>query len=393
MTGTIRYLKIANFRSIDVLELHDIKPFSVFAGPNGAGKTHFFEALNFVNLVMRSGAEEAIKKQGGFRNIHCWKRDCEAARVFEFEAVFEFETMSQSLRGENPNRIQQLTYRLTLQQLETSSPLKKEEILFDNHDKPITEQNMMTFFQKSTENMPRDNNPKQIEIEEVFYNHSIVPVLRRVLPFRMDLFFSHFRLYRIDPFDAKAPVKNYDDSELFYNGINLASVLTRLEKDDEIRETINEWMELIVPGLEKVETQTERFTGSTVLAFQEEGLKDVFPAHLISDGTIYLLSILVAILDIPEVGITLIEEPERGLHPQAVMELAGLFREKATFEHPIWVTTHNEALVRCLKNNELWLVDKKQGQTEMKQVQVVDKLASTLDQAWLTNALGSGLPW
>ena len=39
MTDTIRYLKIANFRSIDVLELHDIKPFSVFAGPNGAGKT------------------------------------------------------------------------------------------------------------------------------------------------------------------------------------------------------------------------------------------------------------------------------------------------------------------------------------------------------------------
>ncbi|MEN8221376.1 MAG: AAA family ATPase [Pseudomonadota bacterium] len=51
MTGTIRYLKIANFRSIDVLELRDIKPFSVFAGPNGAGKSNFFEALDFVNLA------------------------------------------------------------------------------------------------------------------------------------------------------------------------------------------------------------------------------------------------------------------------------------------------------------------------------------------------------
>lgn len=393
MTGTIRYLKIANFRSIDVLELRDIEPFSVFAGPNGAGKTHFFDALDFVNLVMRFGAEEAVKKQGGFRNIHCWKRDVEAACVFEFEIVFEFETKSQSLRGDDPNPIQQVTYRLTLQQLETSSPLKKEEILFDNDDKPITEQNIMRFFQKSTEDMAGDNNPKQIEIEDILSNHSILPVLRPILPFKMDLFFRHFRLYRIDPEAAKSPLKNYDDSQLNTNGLNLASVLMRLEKDDEIRETINEWMALIVPGLEKIETQTERFTGSTVLAFQEEGLKDVFPAHLISDGTLYLLSLLVAILDRPELGMTLIEEPERGLHPQAVMELADFFREKSTFEHPIWVTTHNEALVRSLKNNELWLVDKKQGQTEMKQVQVVDKLASTLDQAWLTNALGGGLPW
>jgi predicted ATPase len=64
-------------------------------------------------------------------------------------------------------------------------------------------------------------------------------------------------------------------------------VLNRLEKDDDIRETIIEWMELIVPGLKNVQTISERFTGSTVLAFQEEDVEEAFPAHLISDGTIY----------------------------------------------------------------------------------------------------------
>lgn len=386
MIGTISYLKIANYRSIDVLELRDIKPFSVFAGANGAGKTNFFEALNFVKLIICFGVKEAIKKQGGFRNIHCWKRDFEARRVFEFESVFEFKT-------NNQNSIQQLTYRLTIQQLDTATPLKKEEIWFDENEQPMTEQNITTLFRESTEGMSHDNNLKQIEIEEVFHNHSIIPMLRRILPFSMDLFFTNVRLYQIDSAEAKIPIKNDDDSELSHNGRNLAAVLTRLEKNDEIRETINEWMELIVPGLEQVQTQSEKLTGSTVLAFQEEDLTEVFPAHLISDGTIYLLSVLVAILDHPPLGITLIEEPERGLHPQAVMELVEIFRQKATYEHPIWVTTHNEALVRCLKNYELWLVDKKQGKTEIKQVQVVDKLASTLDQAWLTNALGGGLPW
>jgi predicted ATPase len=33
-----------------------------------------------------------------------------------------------------------------------------------------------------------------------------------------------------------------------------------------------------------------------------------------SDGTIFALSLLVAVLDTPKYGLTLIEEPERGLH-------------------------------------------------------------------------------
>jgi len=377
MTDTIRYLKIANYRSIDVLELRDIQPFSVFAGPNGAGKTNFFEALDFVNWVIQFGVHKAIKKQGGFKNIHCWKRNAKAARVFEFEIKTQ-------------NNLQDLTYRLTIDQLETSSPLKKEEIWLD--EKPITEQNLVAIFRQSPDDSLPQQNQEPIEVKNIFHNLSIVPAVQQVLPFRMD-FFNNFRLYRINPEEAKRAVENEDDSELSHNGGNLAAVLNRLEKDDDLRETLLEWMTLIVPGLEQVHTKSERLTGSTVLAFQEAGLENVLPTHLISDGTIYLLSVLVAILDRPERGITLIEEPERGLHPQAVMELVDGFREQASFERPIWVTTHNEALVRCLKNNELWLVDKKQSLTKMKQVQVVDKLVSSLDQAWLTNALGGGLAW
>ncbi len=366
MISTIRYLKIANYRSIDVLELHDIKAFSVFAGANGAGKSNFFDALNFVNWVIQLGAHKAIKIQGGFQNIHCLKRPLDAARVFEFESVFELETETQ--------KTETLTYHLEIHQLDTV---------------PILEEYMLANGKKWTvDDIFRDNE----DAKQAFFrsSQSFLPLFST--DFQLPLF-NHFRLYRFDPEEAKSPLKNYDDSELNQNGRNLAAVLTRLEKNEEIRETILDWMALIVPGLEQVQTQTEKLTGSTVLAFQEEDFKEAFPAHFISDGTIYLLSLLVAMLDQPELGITLIEEPERGLHPKAIIELVEGFREQATYEHPIWVTTHNEALVRCLKNNELWLVDKKQGATEMKQVQIVDQLATTIDEAWLTNALDGGLPW
>lgn len=372
MRGSIRYIKIANFRSIDQLELHELKPFSVFAGSNGAGKTHFFEALDFVNSVIHIGAYKAIKKRGGFKNIHCWKRNFDAARVFEFKSVFEFETETR--------QIETLTYHFKISQLETH-PYLEEYLLQGSLGKKWT---VADFFK---------DNKEGHQAKEAFQRRgqSFLPLFP--LSFSGMPFFKHFRFYRIEPREIKITVKNDDDSELSENGCNLPAVLSRLETNKSIRETINEWMELIIPGLEQVRTQTERLTGEIVLAFQEENVAQAFPAHLISDGTLYLLSLLVAILDRPDFGISLIEEPERGLHPQAIMELVDSFREQATYQRPIWLTTHNEALVRSLKNDELWLVDKKQGVTQMKQVQVVDKLASSLDQAWLTNALGGGLPW
>jgi len=64
MSGqTIHYLKITNFKSIDSLEVRNLKPFSVFAGANASGKSNFFDALDFVRTFMESGAE--IRQQPG----------------------------------------------------------------------------------------------------------------------------------------------------------------------------------------------------------------------------------------------------------------------------------------------------------------------------------------
>lgn len=345
MTGTIRYLKIANYRSIDILELHDIKPFSVFAGPNGVGKSNFFEALDFVNWIIRFGADEALKKHGGFENIRCLKRP--ELDEFEFEIEIELPQV---------DKINKFYLKM--------SQLDKEPIL----DQGIYYEESKVHRQK-------------ISTEVLIFEEKI------------NRFLENIRLYRIEPIEAKLPVNNLDTSSLHSSGRNLAAILNRLEKNEEIRETILEWIDLMVPGLESVQSHTERLSGNTLLAFKEKGIEKLFPAHMISDGTIYLLSLLVAMLDRPNpLGMTLIEEPERGLHPHAIIELVDSFREIATLESPIWVTTHNEALIRVLKNHELWLVDKKQGATHMKAIRQYDASTLPLDQAWLCNVLNGGLP-
>jgi len=352
MPIAIRYLKISNYRSIDELELHDIPAFTVFAGANGSGKSNFFDALDFARLVDRFDVKEALQRHGGWENIRCAKS--EQSR----EHVFLVETTNDKIQFDNLN---------------TDS--SKVNLVWENEFRNYIENHIKvgeSWGERINELYGRFKSEKQ-EAWKLFLN---------------------LRLFRIEPRDIKeSNTSIHDDSELQRYGQNLAAVLRRLEKDDEVRETIIDWLQLIVPQLEIVQTEAERLSGSAQLAFKEKGTDKLFPAHLISDGTIYLLCLLVAMLDRPKTGITLIEEPERGLHPKAIMELVKGFREHATIESPIWLTTHSESVVRMLKDNELWLVDKKDGKTQINPVRNIENLQLNLDEAWLSNALNGGLPW
>ena len=85
----IRRLKIANFKSIDALEITDLSPFSVFAGANGSGKSNFFDALDFVSLFLHVGIRFALNTHGGFANIHSVKRQGADSKKFCFEIEYD----------------------------------------------------------------------------------------------------------------------------------------------------------------------------------------------------------------------------------------------------------------------------------------------------------------
>lgn len=359
----IQYLKISNFKSIDTLELRNIKDFSAFAGANGSGKSNFFDALDFVSRFMRHGIIDALRWYGGFNNIHCIQADQDDAQRFEFEIEWQDEQDTQ------------YKYQLIINSLE-SNPKIKEKFFINNEEKLLR-----------TDTFTVKDKPFSLEYSGLSYipRSSFTELLRNI------------RIYRIEPFGASIPEQSDQDSSILKpNGHNLASVLRRLEQDDNLRETILEWMEIIVPGIQEIKTEQPNLGIGTAILFQEQSSK--FPAHMMSDGTIYALSLLVAVLDTPKYGLTLIEEPERGLHPQAIFELINLIREQASHFSPIWITTHSESVVRSLQLDEMWLVDKKHARTQMKSAASgnlkQDDLAPLgVDEAWLSNLLGGGLAW
>jgi predicted ATPase len=379
---SIKTLKITNFKSIDSLELNDLGPFSVFAGPNGSGKSNFFDALDFVSIFVRSGVDMALRSYGGFGNIHSEKRRAEYSRKFSFE--IECELPDNRNQDEKGNSI--FHYALSIHDLDAFPKIEERLsvngnplLIRDKGEKPII---------KGGEERGIEQFPETYSALLLFFQMPLAELLRNL------------RLYRIDPIGAKEPSQSdRDPTELDRKGHNLASVLSRMERNKQAREIILDWMEMIVPGVENIQTEQQQLDSKTALLFKEQGTRRRFPAHMVSDGTIYALCLLVAVLDSASGhGITLIEEPERGLHPKAIREMIELIREQASPGNPVWLTTHSESVVRELRLEELVLVDKKDGRTRMKRADsgrlTQENLAPlNLDEAWLSNLLDGGLPW
>ena len=383
---TIRRLKIENFKSIDSLEVKGLAPFSVFAGANGSGKSNFFDALDFVSLFVNNGIKVALRKHGGFTNILSAKRKGIDSKKFSFEIECDLlESQEETL----------VPFRYSLCIHDLNREPRIEEYLYEKYrdsETPIIKRKRAKaeFYEKGE--MWNDIDKFPIGHSSLWFKPHPLPELLKNL-----------NVYRIEPTGAKEPDKSdLDPMQLGSKGNNLASVLHRLEGlegDEAIREEILDWMEMIVPGIENIQTEGQRLDDRTALRFKEKGIEKPFPAHLVSDGTMYALCLLVAALDAPSgCGMTLIEEPERGLHPKAIRELIDLMRQQASLENPIWLTTHSESVVRALKLSELVLVDKVEGRTTMKpadagNISQEDLAPLGLDEVWLSNLLAGGIPW
>ena len=392
----INKIKISGFKSIADVELNDLTPFSVFAGANGAGKSNFFDALKFLSTVVTLGATQAIRQFHGYDNIHCFKHRKNKARMLAASFGYKYQDREEYFYlkisdMDNQPKLEEFFFQPTsiamadIKAINTGIDIN----YFFGKTKKVScvwigETRKSPFECESNLNFS-ENLPDELSCLMLNPHWSIAKYLKNI------------RVYRFDPLGAKEPDNSgADTTELHSHGHNIATMLSVLEKDAEIREQIIEWMELLVPSLETVSTERSRFDSTTLMKFKEAGVKKQFPVHLISDGTIYALCIMVAVLSrCKQPGMTLIEEPERGIHPQAIAELVSLMRENANPNHAIFVTTHSESVVRHSKPEELWLVNKIDGKTEFKNAgKKFSNLGDlSLDKAWLMNFFGGGLPW
>jgi predicted ATPase len=338
----LQKLHIKNFKSIVDLEIVEPNPFTVFVGPNGSGKSNIFEALEFFFL---DADKEAVRLFGGVDKIHNRKLPLTDDFIFEFEA-------------------------------DTLISGKVSDSYFNHSDESWVRGTFSVIDFEGAEEL----------VEQVGkYN-------------KLQLRYEYFRknsTSRVFIGNREKQKINYDDNlKLNFSASNLEKVLKRILQDEVKREEIKEWLDLFIPGFENIEIVSSELSGTDTLVMYEKGIKKPFTKDLLSDGTYNILALLTAVYQSDEPQFLCIEEPENGLHPKVIKELVHFFRDACQEKgHYIWLNTHSQTLVAQLQPEEIILVNKKQGETITKQLKNHNLHGLRMDEAWLTAALGGGLPW
>jgi predicted ATPase len=125
---------------------------------------------------------------------------------------------------------------------------------------------------------------------------------------------------------------------------NLGLVLNNIEHGDRWSE-LNTHLRRFLPRFRHLTTRI--LGGHVQINLQEEGLRTPVPATRLSDGTIRFIALLAILLQPEVASLICLEEPELGLHPDAIALTAELLIEAST-QTQLVVTTHSDALVSAL---------------------------------------------
>ena len=155
---------------------------------------------------------------------------------------------------------------------------------------------------------------------------------------------------------------------LHRDGSNAAAVLKRLQEQNSSSEQYQRLCRLLARVVEGVERVEYRAAGqkATLQFRQDVGLKHpwTFESLNMSDGTLRVLGLLLAVYQPGNPTMVAIEEPEATVHPAVAELLFDVFLD-ATHERQVLMTTHSPDILdsKTLKDSQIRAVIIKRGKT------------------------------
>ena len=204
-----------------------------------------------------------------------------------------------------------------------------------------------------------------------------------------------WRVYHFHDTSPSAPVMGrcnvVDNDVLHSNAANIAAFLLRLSnRYPEHYEQILETVRQVAPFFGTFVLK-EVAPGQTQLLWKDRYSDLLYYPHQLSDGTVRYICLATLLLQPDPPSTILIDEPELGLHPQAIKLLASLLHEAADRAQLI-VSTQSSVLLDEFEPNHVIVANHRDGETVLAR-QSQDRLEEwlkeyTLGQLWEKNELG-----
>jgi predicted ATPase len=374
-------LRISHYKSLSDIALTDIQPVTVLVGCNGVGKSNMADALRFLRDAVVQGLDHAVSTRGGIGLI----RQYSPRKPYQVSFDFGF--------AEDNDEALTARYQLTLTSLrEGNFRVERERCEWRGPTGFTFDVTYKVMLDSDFESMSAERDAEgRIHLKIAGKNY-IPDVERPVQPDALALgnhlpltaiapvffggkllhdFICNFRFSAIYPNTLRQPAPPDTDPILKENGANWASILRNMKKTSRGKqawEQVREMMQVVMPQLEDISPVA---VGGFILprfkVREASGEAHLFDPSQISDGTLRILGILLALYQTPHPSLMVIEEPEQTVNPALLAVLADAFRE-CSERTQILITSHSPHLVDLFPTENIRVVTMQDGETRIAKI-------------------------
>lgn len=393
-TPLLRSIRLENILSYGgQREPFELGPLNVLIGTNASGKSNLIEVL----VLLAEAPRDILKpiRQGGGVDEWLWKGD-EVLPTAKVELTFSY-----------PESKIPLLYRLAFTSVSSRSELVSEVISteepYEGYDEPYLYYDYQNGAPVVNVLVP-SRKPRRLEREDVRPNQSILSQ-RRDADHYPELtwvgdrlsrltFFREWSFGRLTP--PRLPQKvDLPEDFLVEDASNLGLVLNDLLNDPKRKQLLLRHLRSLYEEVEDIHTKLQG--GTVQVFFHESGLTSPVPATRLSDGTLRFLCFLTILCHPDPPPVICLEEPEVGLHPDAIATIGELLIE-ASERTQLIVTTHSDVLVSALSEvpESVIVTERDEDGTQLRRLDR-NELAEWLDryrlgELWQMGELG-GVRW
>lgn len=360
MSYPLDHITIEGYKSVRKMDL-DLSNINVLIGANGAGKSNFVSVFGLLHDIVEQRLQTHIAKRGGADSLlHFGQKHTKSLRIRIDFGRNGYEVKLTPAAGD------QFFFedeRCWYQGLRYDTP----------YDVPLGS------------GMKESKLPEEAERQRGHIARYVLDSLRSWKVYHFHDTSDSSRIKQKQPID--------DNSTLRPDASNLAAFLFRLtQTDKDAYKRIIASVRLVAPFFDDFTLRPDPVREDQIqLEWLEKGSDSYFNAHALSDGTLRFICLSTLLMQPTLPTTILIDEPELGLHPYAIHQLAALIRS-ASQNSQVIVSTQSVTLMNQFEPDNVVVVDREGGESKFRRVSTEEVAAWTDDYAlgdlWEKNIIG-----
>lgn len=358
--ASLDYIEIEGYRSIKKLKLR-LRAINILIGANGAGKSNLVGVFGLLGDLVDSKLQLHVGRRGGANALlHFGVKKTKKLRI---KVSF----------GMN-------AYEATLE------PAAKDRLIFasekaysqgEGHPRPY-EEDLGEGQKESGLDEEASRNPDKVA------DH-VLKAMRG------------WKVFQFHDTSATAGIKQKhaigDSRTLLPDGANLAALLFGLKKRGPKKyRAIVDVIRAVAPFFDEFVLEPDEMDRKVIqLEWRHKSDPSYFDASSLSDGTLRFMCLAALLLQPTKPSVIVIDEPELGLHPAAIVQFAALLR-LASRECQVIVATQSVTLLDQFASEDVIVVERSNGDSTFERLEK-DQVRGWLDdyslgELWLKNVLG-----